>query len=164
MSNNSSVFAMNNLTNTSTAVPDAGADNHIPTQGSAATWNSITSNGFLAGPKPGQDQSLIRSGDQTGKVVTGQHLSEVQKKSWTHTYDADDVREFDQNRDVTITKNEKLTIIGDRTIQVNKNIDESGKLNVKIKAGVELTLEGPGGSIKIDASGVTIQGVLVKIN
>lgn len=164
MPNNSSVFAMNNLTNTSTAVPDAGADNHIPTQGSAATWNAITGNSFLAGPKPGQDQSLIRSGDQTGKVVAGQHLSEVQKKSWTHTYDADDVREFDKNRDVTITKNETLTIIGDRTIKVNQNIDESGKLKVKIKAGVELTLEGPGGSIKIDASGVNIQGVLVKIN
>jgi hypothetical protein len=29
---------------------------------------------------------------------------------------------------------------------------------------VELVIQGPGGSIKIDSQGVTIQGVLVKIN
>jgi hypothetical protein len=35
---------------------------------------------------------------------------------------------------------------------------------IYIEAGVELTLQGPGGMIKIDKTGVTIQGVLVKIN
>jgi hypothetical protein len=139
-------------------VPNAGADNHILIQGSAANWSEITSISFLGDPKPGQDQMLIKSGDQTAKVAAGQSLSEIQKKLWTHIYDEDEVRELDQN------KNENVTIIGNRTISVTKDIDESAKMKINIKAGVELTLEGPGGMIKIDATGVTIQGVLVKIN
>jgi len=47
---------------------------------------------------------------------------------------------------------------------VNQNITESALLKITISAGVELNLVGPGGSIKIDSTGVTIQGVLVKIN
>lgn len=50
------------------------------------------------------------------------------------------------------------------TMDAVDEINEAAGKKIKINAGVELYLEGPGGSIKIDASGVTIQGVLVKIN
>jgi type VI secretion system secreted protein VgrG len=56
------------------------------------------------------------------------------------------------------------TVFKDRSVTVNQNITESALLKITISAGVELNLIGPGGSIKIDSSGVTIQGVLVKIN
>lgn len=65
MAGKESVFTMNNLTATSAAVPEAGADNHIPIKGSAGNWKSITSDSFLKGPEPGQDQILIKSGDQS---------------------------------------------------------------------------------------------------
>jgi hypothetical protein len=45
-----------------------------------------------------------------------------------------------------------------------RHISEYGKETIIINAGVELVIQGPGGSIKIDSTGVTIQGVLVKIN
>jgi type VI secretion system secreted protein VgrG len=56
------------------------------------------------------------------------------------------------------------TVFRNRNLIVNQNITEAALLNITIAAGVELNLVGPGGSIKIDSSGVTIQGVLVKIN
>lgn len=65
MINEQSVFAKNNLTVTSTSVPDAGADSHISIRGSAGDWRAITSSGFLQGPEPGQEQVLIVSGDQS---------------------------------------------------------------------------------------------------
>ena len=65
MAEKRSVFVMDNLTATSTAVPDAGADNHVPIKGSAGNWKSITSSDFLNGPEPGQYQLLIKSGDQS---------------------------------------------------------------------------------------------------
>jgi type VI secretion system secreted protein VgrG len=63
---------------------------------------------------------------------------------------------YDDTQTTTVFKNRNLT--------VNQNISESALLKITISAGVELNLVGPGGSIKIDATGVTIQGVLVKIN
>jgi type VI secretion system secreted protein VgrG len=77
-----------------------------------------------------------------------------------------------KNRTEVVAINESLVVGGNRTESVGKdltitagmNISESAPLEVKITAGVSLTLKGPGGMIIIDASGVTIQGVLVKIN
>jgi type VI secretion system secreted protein VgrG len=65
-----------------------------------------------------------------------------------------------ENYDDTQTTN----VFKNRTLTVNQNISESALLKITITAGVELNLVGPGGSIKIDSTGVTIQGVLVKIN
>src|SRR5262245_12899082 len=178
------VYQGNNQTNTATAVPKAGGDNHIPIKDSAAKdWKAITSENFLEGPQPGQEQELIKSGDQSAKIAKGRSLAEVQKKSWTHVYDDEDhnvVLECEQTRTTTVIKNDNLTVGLDQKVEVcknqevkvtearkvsAKNIEERATLVFKAIAGTELILEGPGGNmIKIDASGVTIQGVLVKIN
>jgi type VI secretion system secreted protein VgrG len=130
---------------------------------------------------------LINAGNQSVKVAAGQSLNETQRKLQTQVHDEDEVRLIDQNRATTIAKNDMLTVNqnrttmiaqndtlivnGDRIVMVDNNIKESAlninrdaTMNIYIKAGVDLTLEGPGGMIKIDATGVTIQGVLVKIN
>jgi hypothetical protein len=191
------VFRKNAETNTGTPVPPAGADNHIPTNGSAANWGSITSESFLAGPKPGQEQVLIKIGDQTAMVSEGQRLEEIQKKLSfrVRNGDPEDELQFDQNRKTTVTlsdttkigedqnvivsRDQKMAVTRDQTLIVTndqkvsvtnkRNIDareivEYGKEKITIQAGVELVIQGPGGSIKIDSQGVTIQGVLVKIN
>jgi hypothetical protein len=160
------------------------ADNHIFIAGSKGNWSAISSESFLGGPQPGQDQVLINSGNQTVKVAAGQRLNEVQKMSRTHVRDEDEVDQRDQGRQLTITKDDKLTVNGNRTVNVNRHLSEICRKNIHIaavsgqpaplkgppagqiylEAGVELTLQGPGGTIKIDKTGVTIQGVLVKIN
>jgi hypothetical protein len=54
-------------------------------------------------------------------------------------------------------------------VKLTRNIEaleiiELGKDKVTIYTNGELVLQGPGGSITINSKGVTIQGVLVKIN
>ncbi len=147
MAKGSSVFGARNLVATGSAVPAAGADNHVNIKGSAGNWPSITGKQFLKGPEPGQDQALIKSGDQT---------VDIEKKLRTHIKD-EEIRLVDTvGRTTKITKSEELS--------VTEDIKESAKMKINIAAGVELTLQGPAGMIKIDATGVTIQGVLVKIN
>src|SRR5262250_3943194 len=100
------VYKADTQTSTGTAVPNAGGDNHIPTSGSAANWGSITSETFLSGPKPGQEQVLIKVGNQTAKVAEGQRLEEIQKRHWFKLYDTSTENgdfEFDQHRKTTIT-------------------------------------------------------------
>jgi hypothetical protein len=177
-------------TSTGTPVPSAGADNHIPTNGSAANWGSITSESFLGGPEPGQEQVLVKVGNQTAKVSQGNRLEEIQKKFSFRVCDGDpdDVLQFDQNRTTTVIKSDNLTVKESQNVKVEldqnvgvdknqtvivkelrmidaKEINELGREKIHIKAGTELILEGPGGQIiKIDSKGITIQGVVVKIN
>jgi type VI secretion system secreted protein VgrG len=102
------------------------------------------------------------------------------EKNWTimvendkgQTVGHDETLTVKNDRTKTVIHDEKTKIginktdnIGqDLTISAGKDIKESATMKVNITAGVELTLNGPGGMIKIDASGITIQGVLVKIN
>jgi hypothetical protein len=184
------VFYRKAETNTGKPVSNPGVDNHVITDGSAANWGSITSENFLAGPQPGQEQVLIKVGNQTAKVSEGQRWEEVQKKLLLHVYDTgseDGVYVFDQNRNTTVSKNDTLTVVKSQNVTVTENqevtvnqnqkvsvtnkrdvdarhISEYGKETIVINAGVELVIQGPGGSIKIDSHGVTIQGVIVKIN
>lgn len=186
------VYLADPQTCTLTPVPDAGADNHISIDGSAANWSHITEENFLPGPKPGRCQTLIRAGNQSAKIAEGQRLEEIQKKLWFHVYDTsteDGVYEFDQNRkttvvkddtlmvvknqNVTVNENQEMTVDQNQTVKVNgllrkieaRNIEEVVREKIYIRAGVELLLEGPGnGIIKIDSQGITIQGVMVKIN
>jgi hypothetical protein len=184
------VYSADTQTNTGTAVPNAGADNHIPTNGSAANWGSITSESFLAGPKPGQEQVLVKVGNQTAKVSDGQRLEEIQKRHWFKLYDTATENgdfEFDQHRkttvklsdtlmveksqNVTVKDNQNVTVEENQSVKVNKlrkidalEISEFGDEKITIVTRGEIVIQGPGGSITINSKGVTIQGVLVKIN
>ena len=185
------IYCADTQTCTGTPVPQAGADNHIPTNGSAANWSSITSESFLSGPKPGQEQVLVKAGNQTAKVAEGQRLEEIQKRNWLHVYDTATENgdfEFDQHRKTAVTLSDTLTVGEEQKVTVGhdqnvivcknqnvgvtetrkieaKHIKENAGQTIHIKAGKELILEGPNGQIiKIDGQGVTIQGVIVKIN
>src|SRR5262249_19530926 len=57
--------------------------------------------------------------------------------------------ELTENYDDTQT----TKVFKNRNLTVNQNISESALLKITISAGVELNLVGPGGSIKIDATG-----------
>ena len=76
-----------------------------------------------------------------------------------------------ENQFITVGQNETYTVqqkkrqsIGDEyTLAATNKLQESSKV-IEITAGTTLTIQGPGGGIKIDSGGVTIWGVLVKIN
>jgi hypothetical protein len=160
------------------------------TNGSAANWPDTMSENFLPGQKPARCQTLIRTGDQSAKIAEGQRHEDIHAKVLLHVHDghAEDELKFDLDRTTTVSKNEttkvgenqKLTVIGDQEVTVNNNqtVKVAGKLRkvealnitefaktIHIQAGTEPILEGPAGQIiKIDSTGITIQGVMVRIN
>jgi type VI secretion system secreted protein VgrG len=118
----------------------------------------------------GNDQHLIVKGKQLasiggdkGATVTGNHLEKIQG---------------DADRSVAQSCNEKVGANYSLQVGVNQynktgmlhvldageEIHIKGGMNVAIEGGMGLCLSGPGGFISIDPTGVTIQGMLVKIN
>lgn len=186
--NNNQVFDQRPVTNTRTPVPDR-TDCRILTNGSMANWAGIPGLDFLPGQEPGQEQVCIKNGDQSAKVMVGRRVEDIQQKLSFRVRDghSDDELQFDINRATIVNKNDtltvgedqkltvvrdqKVTVTNDQTVSVTnkrnvdaRHISEYGKETIVINAGVELVIQGPGGSIKIDSTGVTIQGVIVKIN
>jgi type VI secretion system secreted protein VgrG len=102
--------------------------------------------------------------DNDEVTSVGNNRTETVGNNEKITIGKDRVESVGQNETVSIAKNRKETVGQDLEVTVARNITESAGMKIKVSAGVELILEGPGGMIKIDATGVTIQGVLVKIN
>jgi type VI secretion system secreted protein VgrG len=102
------------------------------------------------------------------------------EKNWTIAVENDKSQNVGHDETLTVGRDRTKTVVRDEktkfgrnktdqigqdlTVSAGKDIKESATMKINITAGVELTLNGPGGMIKIDASGITIQGVLVKIN
>jgi type VI secretion system secreted protein VgrG len=118
----------------------------------------------------GKDQHLIVKGKQLASVggdkgiaVTGNHMEKINGGA---------------DRSVGGSANEKIGMNSSLQVggnQYNKTgmlhvLDAGEEMHIKagmtvvIEAGAGLCLSGPGGFISIDPSGVTIQGMLVKIN
>jgi hypothetical protein len=92
-----SVFDQATLTGTKKLVPDPGADNHVPlTNGSA-----ITEANFLSGSQAGQEQVVIRTGDQSIQIDKTQNTT-IKEKRVTDVW-----------KDETYTNKEKY----DRTVE-----------------------------------------------
>jgi type VI secretion system secreted protein VgrG len=95
------------------------------------------------------NQSLtIAKGDQTIKIETGSKVLEIK---------TDKTQKIEGKHTKTITGDDTTTVkTGNMKIDV-----KAGKIS--IKAAVEIKLEVGGSSIKIDNSGVTIKGPIIKI-
>jgi type VI secretion system secreted protein VgrG len=118
----------------------------------------------------------IRFEDKKGEEEIYLHA----EKNWTVMVENDKGQTVGHDETLTVKNDRTKTVNHDETTKIGNHktdsigqilkvtagdkIDEYANKNVVITAGVELTLNGPGGMIKIDASGITIQGVLVKIN
>ncbi len=111
-------------------------------------------------------------GNETITVAgVGGNRTESVEKNETITVGKDMKHDVIGNKTTSVGKDEKTSVTLNKTDNVGKvytmtatnEINESSK-TIKIQAGTELILSGPGGQIKIDATGVTITGVLVKIN
>ena len=79
---------------------------------------------------------------------------------------------IENDRTESVGGNQSLTVGGAREEKIGTNqILEAGEeihlkagMKVVIDAGMELTIKAAGGFVKIDATGVTIEGTMVKIN
>ena len=74
-----------------------------------------------------------------------------------------DVRIKDAVRE-SIGGNQHLTVEGTLNEEVNQNWYQKTTMSIVIESGMELTIKSSGGFIKIDPSGVTIMGTMVRIN
>jgi type VI secretion system secreted protein VgrG len=69
-----------------------------------------------------------------------------------------------QNLHLEVGAERQEKIGTNQILQAGNEIHLKAGMKVVIEAGMELTIKGAGGFVKIDPSGVTIQGTMVKIN
>lgn len=109
-------------------------------------------------------------GNDRKKTVTRDETTSIGRdKKDTVVHDLDVTVKHDQTN--TVINNMFITVKGDKTDSIKHKLDvtagdsiaEESK-EITVYATSVLTLKGPGGQITISADGVTIQGVLVKIN
>ncbi len=118
--------------------------NRTETVGSGSDKEVITIKGFRE-EKVEKDETITIGGNRKRDVI-GNHTTSVSKDETT-----------------SVTKNKTDSVGDTHKLSATNEFNASSK-TIKIQAGMELILSGPGGQIKIDAMGVTITGVLVKIN
>ena len=161
----SSVFEGNCLTCTACPAPDPGADNHIDIRGSAANWSAITEPTFLTGPKVGQEQVLIRSGDQATQVAAGNRWTEIKRQAWTHIHDKE-IRAVDADQELTVGGNQAVHVVKNVTNQIGKNLSETigethdevtGK-QIKVQTGKALTVMKNTGDIATNGRQIKTKG------
>jgi hypothetical protein len=161
----SPVFEGKSLTLTACPAPEAGSDNHIQIQGSAANWSAITDPTFLTGPRPGQEQVLIRSGDQAEQVAVGNRWVEIKRQAWTHIHDKE-IRAVDADQELTVGANQAVHVVKNVTSQIGKNLSETigethdevtGK-QIKVQTGKALTVMKNNGDISTNGKQIKTKG------
>jgi type VI secretion system secreted protein VgrG len=132
----------------------------------------------------GNETITIQKGNRTETLNEGNEAVTLEKGSRTHKVKSDDTLEVEGNNTITITGNRALTIKqGNETIKLdtgNQSVTLSmGNRETKIEMGNDTTklslgassteamqsieLKVGANSIKVDQTGVTIKGIMVKI-
>jgi hypothetical protein len=141
-----SVFDMATVTATQSMVPDPGADNHVP----LINGSAITTPGFLAGNKAGQEQVFIGTGDQSILIEKTQNTNIVEKR--VTDVGQDETYTNHQNYDGSVLGNHGH-IVGENELQliVDKNY-------IKIdKTCIILSVNNGEKTITMDAEGIRLQ-------
>ncbi|MDG3005796.1 type VI secretion system Vgr family protein [Paludisphaera mucosa] len=103
--------------------------------------------------------------------VKGRRVEHVDRDAELYVGGKQDILVRDA-RTENVGGDQQLIVGGDRQEKIGKShitqaaqeIHLKAGMKVVIEAGIELTIKAGGGFVKIDASGVTIQGMMVKIN
>ncbi len=111
----------------------------------------------------------VKTGDSTFTVETGNEIRDI-KTNKTETIGKDSTKEVKGNLASTVKGNEKHDITGNREASVTGNSKNSitGSYtnevtgSVKISSTMSIELSVAGNSIKIDNTGVTINGIMIK--
>ncbi|WP_438044462.1 type VI secretion system Vgr family protein [Sorangium sp. So ce128] len=102
----------------------------------------------------GEDQDLVVRQVKRERVEGDAHLRVKGKRN----------EQIDGKESLTVGKDRHEKIAKSHALEAGKQIHLKAGTALVIEAVKDLTLKGPGGFIRIDAQGVTIQGDLVKIN
>jgi len=100
------------------------------------------------------DQDVVVKQDKRERVEGSSHLKVRGKQN----------RQIDGKYSLTVGKDQHIRVTRNHALDVSKEIHLKAGTALVIEAVSDLTLKGPGGFIRIDASGVTIVGTMVKIN
>jgi type VI secretion system secreted protein VgrG len=126
----------------------------------------------------GANKTKLVGGDETEKtdgnltIYVGKDQDIVVKQHKRERVEGDSHLHVKGHRRQKIDKCQSLTVGSNQQEKVGRNhaLDAGRQIHLKagtalvIEAAQDLTLKGPGGFIRIDSSGVTIKGNLVKIN
>jgi len=102
-------------------------------------------------------------GEDQDIVVKHMHRERVEGDSHLHVQGKRNQR-IDGTQSLTIGKDQFEKVGKNHALAAGKEIHLKAGSALVIEAVQDLTLKGPGGFIRIDASGVTISGTVVKIN
>ena len=105
----------------------------------------------------------IRIGNERHDTVEANSYSEF-KAEEHHTTHADRKSEIKANDHLTVGNNQHIKIGTGQFINAGQEIHLSSGQKVVLEAGSELTLKAAGSFIKLDASGITMVGPIIKIN
>lgn len=104
------------------------------------------------GDRGGLEHTVIEADKK--ELIRGNHHHHVEQNH-VEKIDQSYVQTMGNNWVIEVGNNQQMKVSGESFLQAATAI---------IQAGQGITLKGPGGFITIDASGVTIQGTLVRIN
>ncbi|HVK99308.1 MAG TPA: type VI secretion system tip protein TssI/VgrG [Dongiaceae bacterium] len=110
------------------------------------------------------DQKLTVKNDRTLEVSEGNEVKKIVKGTQTLEVGGDQKNTLKANQTNDITGNQKTEIKGSQTTKVTGAIKEESTQSITLTANMSIELKVGGNSIKIDPSGVTITGTMVKIN
>jgi len=102
----------------------------------------------------GKDQDLIVNENKRERVEGLSHLRVF----------GDRRTKVDQNVSVTVGKSRHEKIGKSHAVSVGKQIHMKAGSAIVIEAGQDMTFKSPGGFVRIDSSGITIRGTVVRIN
>ncbi|HBX57788.1 MAG TPA: type VI secretion system tip protein VgrG [Pseudomonas sp.] len=105
----------------------------------------------------------IRIGNERHDTVEANSYSEFKAEEHRTTH-ADRKSEVRANDHLTVGNNQHVKIGTGQFIEAGNEIHLSSGLKVVLEAGSELTFKAAGSFIKLDASGVTLVGPIVKLN
>ena len=118
----------------------------------------------------GNESKKLGKGNQTLEVagnrettVKGDHTENVKGKQ-TIGVDGDQKSTVKGNQEADVTGNQTNKVTGKQSSNVTGAIDLESKQSITLQANTSIELKVGGNSIKIDPSGVTITGTMVKVN
>lgn len=120
----------------------------------------------------GKDYNFLVRNDETGEILSNQVLTVKKNRTLTISEgnESKEVTKGNQtlkvggNQKTDITGNQESSITGNQKTAVTGTISHESKQSITLQANMSIELKVGSNSIKIDPSGVTITGTMVKIN
>ncbi|MCV2864493.1 type VI secretion system Vgr family protein [Albidovulum sediminicola] len=118
--------------------------------------------------KTGDSTFTVEEGNEIRTIATdqtedvGNDVTRTVGNNRTETIGNDHTEDIGNNQTLTIGSDSSVTIGSNLTEDVGSNITIDAGQKITVTAGMEILLKVGGNSIKIDNSGITIKGIMIK--